>query len=104
MSVLNREEKDWSDVELRNYVHSNGLIRPARPGLRCSKSSESESFCELQDKGPAEAGAHGCGLEGGDPNKKTNPACLPPRCLNWHLAQTLPSSRRQFFWQALSNL
>ncbi|CAE8640250.1 unnamed protein product [Polarella glacialis] len=24
------QEKDWSDVELQNFVHSNGLIRPAR--------------------------------------------------------------------------
>ena len=24
------EERNWSDAELRNYIHSNGLIRPAR--------------------------------------------------------------------------
>ncbi|CAK9091087.1 unnamed protein product [Durusdinium trenchii] len=24
------KEKDWSDAELKNFIHSNGLIRPAR--------------------------------------------------------------------------
>eukprot|EP00913_Durusdinium_trenchii_P023814 g22364.t1 len=24
------QEKDWSDAELKNFIHSNGLIRPAR--------------------------------------------------------------------------
>eukprot|EP00933_Yihiella_yeosuensis_P015868 TRINITY_DN13700_c0_g1_i1.p1 TRINITY_DN13700_c0_g1~~TRINITY_DN13700_c0_g1_i1.p1 ORF type:complete len:222 (+),score=57.75 TRINITY_DN13700_c0_g1_i1:236-901(+) len=24
------QEKDWSDLELKNFIHSNGLIRPAR--------------------------------------------------------------------------